>query len=275
MHRGKPCFEWTPGVEIEDVYEQEQEQVLTIENEVEQIVDQEEVHDMIEYPIIGEENEDQLEQPNPDIQDNEEGVIVVAEDNIISEEESFVENEEDEDLNGSVDTQEEPNAEEVVVASIDDHEPEQPTTHSRPRRTNAGAGVNRIQMDFTGKGYGAQREFHFVTNGKTKTINREEMSQRTFMQMATDIIFTQMSANKGFKKYGQPAIAAIIKEFTQLNNGAVPGKPVVRPVNVSTLTPQEKHKALPAVNLIKEKFGGALKGRTCADGSGQRLFETR
>ena len=77
------------------------------------------------------------------------------------------------------------------------------------------------------------------------------MSQRTYMQMATDIIFTQMSANKGFKKYGQPAIAAIIKEFTQLNNGAVPGKPVVKPVNVSTLTPLEKHKALPAVNLIK------------------------
>ena len=23
MHRGKPCFEWSPGVEIEDVYEQE------------------------------------------------------------------------------------------------------------------------------------------------------------------------------------------------------------------------------------------------------------
>ena len=36
MHRGKPCFEWSPGVEIEDIYEEEGERVLTIENETEQ-----------------------------------------------------------------------------------------------------------------------------------------------------------------------------------------------------------------------------------------------
>ena len=64
----------------------------------------------------------------------------------------------------------------------------------------------------------------------------------------------------------------MIKEFTQLNKGAVPGKPVVRPVNVSSLTSLEKSKALPAVNLIKEKFGGILKGRTCANGSKQRKY---
>ena len=56
-------------------------------------------------------------------------------------------------------------------------------------------------MEFTGKGYGAQREFHFVTNGKTRKISEENMSQRTYMQMATDTMFTQMSAIKGFKKY--------------------------------------------------------------------------
>ena len=98
------------------------------------------------------------------------------------------------------------------------------------------------------------------------------MSQSTYMQIACDVIFTQMSANVGFKKYGQPAVAAIIKEFTQLNEGAVPGKPVVRPIDSTTLSPIEKKKALPAVNLIKEKFGGELKGRTCADGSRQHQY---
>ena len=58
----------------------------------------------------------------------------------------------------------------------------------------------------------------------------------------------------------------MIKEFTQLNEGAVPGKPVVKPVDV------EKSKALPAVNLIKEKSSGILKGRTCANGSKQRRY---
>ena len=43
-------------------------------------------------------------------------------------------------------------------------------------------------------------------------------------------------------------------------------------VDASTLTRQEKIKAMPAVNLIKEKWDGALKGRTCADGSKQRKY---
>ena len=60
------------------------------------------------------------------------------------------------------------------------------------------------------------------------------------MQMATDVIFTQMSTNKGSKKYKQATSVAMITEFTQLNEGAVPGKPVVRPTDVSSLTPLEK-----------------------------------
>ena len=64
----------------------------------------------------------------------------------------------------------------------------------------------------------------------------------------------------------------MIKEFTQLNNGAVPGKPVVKPMDMSSLTPLEKSKALSVVNLIKEYFGDVLKGRTCAEGSKQQKY---
>ena len=32
MNRGMPCFEWTPGVVIEDMYETEEERELTIAN---------------------------------------------------------------------------------------------------------------------------------------------------------------------------------------------------------------------------------------------------
>ena len=92
------------------------------------------------------------------------------------------------------------------------------------------------------------------------------------MQIACDVIFTQKSANARFKKYGQPAVAAMIKEFTQLNEGTVPGKPVVRPIDAASLSPLEKKKAMPVVNLIKEKHDGVLKGRTCADRSKQRKY---
>ena len=50
---------------------------------------------------------------------------------------------------------------------------------------------------------------------------------------------------------------------------------MVKLVNISTLTPAEKHKALPTVNLAKEKFGGELKGRTCADRSRQRKYSKK
>ena len=76
-----------------------------------------------------------------------------------------------------------------------------------------------------------------------------------------------MTAKKGFKRFGAKAFAAMIKEFTQLNEGAVPGKPVVVPTDSNSLTALEKSKALRAVNLIKEKWNGDIKGRSCVDGS--------
>ena len=79
-----------------------------------------------------------------------------------------------------------------------------------------------------------------------------------------------MSAKKGIKLFKERAIAAIYKEFKQLDEGAVPNKPVVLPQDPSKLTREEKSRALEAVNLIKEKRNGKIKGRTCADGSKQK-----
>ena len=43
----------------------------------------------------------------------------------------------------------------------------------------------------------------------------------------------------------------------------------------SELTATQKREALRAINLIKEKKCGKLKGRTCADGSTQRKYFTK
>ena len=58
----------------------------------------------------------------------------------------------------------------------------------------------------------------------------------------------------------------------QLNDGAMPGKPVVEPISFTDLTEKDRSEAHKAVNLIKEKRYGKLKGRTCANGSRQRHF---
>jgi len=47
----------------------------------------------------------------------------------------------------------------------------------------------------------------------------------------------------------QYAVAAIYKVYKQLNEGAVPGKPVFGPIDPDTLTSEQKKQALEAMNL--------------------------
>ena len=44
----------------------------------------------------------------------------------------------------------------------------------------------------------------------------------------------------------------MFKEFQQLNNGPMPGKPVLGPINNEALSIEDRKKSLAAVNLIKE-----------------------
>ena len=57
----------------------------------------------------------------------------------------------------------------------------------------------------------------------------------------------------------------LFEEFAQLHD-----KRVFRAIKASDLTNDQKRDALRAINLIKEKRDGRLKGRTCADGRKQR-----
>jgi len=71
---------------------------------------------------------------------------------------------------------------------------------------------------------------------------------------------SQMSAKAGIKKFGDRAVAAMLSECKQLNNGTAPGKPVFGTIDPSTLSNEENRRALEAVNLIKKKRCGKIKG---------------
>ena len=87
------------------------------------------------------------------------------------------------------------------------------------------------------------------------------------------MLFTQVSAKEGIKRWGEEAIVAIMKELKQLQDGAMPGRPVIEPVNYEDLTDEDKEKrTLEAVTVVKQKRCGKIKGRTCADGSKQRRY---
>ena len=53
-------------------------------------------------------------------------------------------------------------------------------------------------------------------------------------------VFTQVSAKEGIRRWGDLAIAAIIKELRQLQEGAMPGKPVIEAIDPELLTDEDK-----------------------------------
>ena len=79
------------------------------------------------------------------------------------------------------------------------------------------------------------------------------------------ITLTQMSANASLKRYGMKAEEALLAEFAQLED-----LEVYEPLDPSKLTRAQRKSALRAINLIKEKRCGRLKGRTVADGRSQK-----
>ena len=89
-------------------------------------------------------------------------------------------------------------------------------------------------------------------------------------EKVVDFCFNQMSAKEGIAKHGEEAVAALFREFAQLHD-----KRVFKAIRASDLTLEQKKNALHALNLIKEKRNGVLKGRTVADGKKQRKWYTR
>ena len=92
------------------------------------------------------------------------------------------------------------------------------------------------------------------------------------IKSATRVMFTQMGASKGINIVGKRVIAAIVKELKQLEYVPMPGKKVVEAINPDTLLLLKNKMELNAINLIKEKRDGTLKGRRCADGRKKRQY---
>ena len=116
--------------------------------------------------------------------------------------------------------------------------------------------------------------------GKSYNINMMNIGQSQYEQFTSQrqnilsksvgVCFNQMTANKGIKLFGEKAIAAMFKEYKQLNDLSVLGR-----LDPTTLSSEQKKKSLRAINLIKEKRCGKIKGRTCADGSSHRNYVPR
>ena len=196
----------------------------------------------------------------------------------VSEEDETLEVIEDElpenEINGDVSVQDIDNNQEMIdeenveVIDEDDEEEENNIDLRRSTRINKGCPVDDYVPSFEGKSYTANTGIQ-QTMISDKTINQFQVYNEL-----RHVACTQMQAKVGIKKHGDVAIAAMFKELKQLDQGEVPelNNRVVFPIDPTTLTDDEKRKALYAVNVIKEKRDGQIKGRTCADGSKQRKY---
>ena len=95
----------------------------------------------------------------------------------------------------------------------------------------------------------------------------KERHTRDAHKLSVQVIFNQMTANRGIQLFGEKVIAEILQEYRQLYNMDVFAR-----VNTNELTRDQRHKAIRAIILIKEIRCGKIKGRTCADGSSQRSY---
>ena len=80
------------------------------------------------------------------------------------------------------------------------------------------------------------------------------------------VVLTQYGMQKGLQVFDDRGLTAIKKEIQQFHD-----LDVISPINVNTMTKQQKSQALSYLMFLKEKRDGNSKGRGCADGRKQRM----
>ena len=78
------------------------------------------------------------------------------------------------------------------------------------------------------------------------------------------------SLKSAVNKFGDRAREAALGEMRQLHD-----RVVFEPVNVDSLLPKERKRAMESLMFLTEKRDGTIKGRTCANGSIQREYIDR
>jgi len=267
---GVSLFEWRPNASIEVFLEEDVESADEYEHFSEDNFDPTEPdNDVVEEP----DDYDDIETPNDD------NVGVPDDDEV--DDPAFLEPDPDDFGPDELD----PDADKGTEANDDpgDEDPggDAPDTDVEPD-ADEDSGTNWYNLwSDRGISYGHQLDHQMDDPVSSKSY---ESGVQTLQQAANKMdeslddiyknifghIMTQMTATAGIKKHGQAAVDALLQEFNQFDS-----KNVFEPLDASTLTASQKQEALRAVNLIKEKRSGKLKGRTCADGWSQRSKYTK
>ena len=130
-------------------------------------------------------------------------------------------------------------------------------------------------MDLRSSKLDAKKQREYDHEYLIKATRNMDDDSTDMMRFVTHYLFAQlgkeginphkmMSEREGMAKYGERAVAALASEFAQFDSMDLLGM-----VDVSKLTRKQKRMALRAINTIKLKRCGKIKGRTVADGRTQ------
>ena len=91
---------------------------------------------------------------------------------------------------------------------------------------NSGQVISRLEPTFTGKTYDdLKKNIQFLMDKKKhETKKKNTFDVETSIKAAVNVMFTQMQSKQGFKLFGERAVAAMIKELKQLEEGPMPGR---------------------------------------------------
>ena len=150
MRDSEPRFEWTPGHAIEDAQDENLGEMLVMCPEaplIEEIVTEDEA---VQLKVEEEQNmsiNDNEEVIDGNYDEENECLILLPEDNAVSDDEIFIENEVDATDDVGAVAQMNQAEEEVTAADVDDA----PVLNDRPRRINTVKVIERLHVDFQGK----------------------------------------------------------------------------------------------------------------------------
>ncbi len=284
---GELLFEWEPGNPVLDVEEQIDEQADILENvfnpneyvQNDQMQDEEpaagDENEEPEIPadeepepaqhVISEEEDDQSHPPidddEPDGEDNDDS-SESSQDSSDDDEPNDSEGNDNSEHDNTLDTDDDAREPDRTQNEERVEEPEEPPEHDNSTRRSTRTRKQTMpsyEPSMKGKSYGAS--FFGIGTHITKNL---------LSRIAVNVMFNQMTAKQGIKLFGEKAIAAMLKEYKQLASLKVFGR-----APAEMLTPENMKNALRAINLIKEKRCGKIKGRTCADGRPHRTIIPR
>jgi hypothetical protein len=279
MGDGAPLFEWTPGVAIEEDFAPP---ILLDGAESDDGHNPEETGDEEEDASSTDDDFD----PDSDPEEDEESHVPEDTEEENSDDERGDNAEELRSADSDEEEQEyEHDAQELTEDEASEEEvPEEETTDGPNLRPNRGRNYEHrfghaMDNPASNQSYETQFLQHCETNAPDSyqpTLREavEDMqstgSNDKVQKYVTGFVMMQMTAKAGIKKHGQVAVDALFDEFLQLHDLGV-----FQALDPTKLPRAQKKGALRAINVIKEKRCGKIKGRTVADGSAQRHLYTK